>query len=84
MVEHFRQMHFISKLSDADAEAAETQCWLDFALNCGYIDQELYAALNLSYEKVIGGLVLMMKNANDWSGPSRVREVSTKFIYPVA
>jgi len=27
--------HFISKLSDADAEAGESQAWLDFALRCG-------------------------------------------------
>jgi len=25
---------FVSKLSDADTEAAETQVWLDFALRC--------------------------------------------------
>src|SRR3972149_129000 len=30
--------HFVSKLSDADTEVAETQVWLDFALDCGYID----------------------------------------------
>ena len=33
---------FISKLSDAEAEAAETQVWLEFALRCGYIDQTLF------------------------------------------
>ena len=32
--------HFISKLSDADSEAAETQAWLDFALLCGYISAD--------------------------------------------
>jgi four helix bundle protein len=31
---------FVSKLSEADAEAAETQTWLDFALACGYINPE--------------------------------------------
>ena len=29
--------HFVSKLSDSDSEAAETQAWLDLALDCGYI-----------------------------------------------
>src|SRR4030042_1460900 len=29
---------FISKLSDADSEAAETQVWLEFAFRCGYLD----------------------------------------------
>ena len=31
---------FISKLSDAEAEAAETQVWLEFAVKCGYLDRE--------------------------------------------
>ncbi|HEY3298463.1 MAG TPA: four helix bundle protein, partial [Armatimonadota bacterium] len=30
------QAHFISKLSDAEAEAEETRVWLDFALKCKY------------------------------------------------
>ncbi len=29
--------HFISKLSDADSENAETLSWLEFALSCKYI-----------------------------------------------
>ena len=29
--------HFISKLTDADAEQAETQHWLDTAEGCGYV-----------------------------------------------
>ncbi len=28
---------FISKLADADSEATETQVWLDFARDCGYL-----------------------------------------------
>lgn len=32
--------YFISRLSDADAENAETEVWLDFALACGYITLE--------------------------------------------
>ena len=31
---------FVSKLSDAEGEAAETQTWLEFAFQCGYINQE--------------------------------------------
>ena len=30
--------HFISKLTDVDAENSETLTWLEFALACGYID----------------------------------------------
>src|SRR5829696_2242863 len=39
---------FISKLSDAETEAAETQVWLEFAVSCDYLDsttaREFYAA----------------------------------------
>jgi len=29
--------HFINKLTDADAESSETDTWLDFAKDCGYL-----------------------------------------------
>jgi four helix bundle protein len=38
--------HFISKLTDSDAENSETNVWLEFALKCGYIRNENFAALN--------------------------------------
>jgi len=28
---------FVAKLSDSEAESAETQVWLDYSLECGYI-----------------------------------------------
>ena len=31
--------HFVSKLTDSDAENSETQTWLEFAFKCDYIDQ---------------------------------------------
>src|SRR5437870_2116147 len=31
---------FISKLSDAEAEAAETQTWLQFAVSCEYLPSD--------------------------------------------
>ena len=31
---------FLIKLSDAEAEAAETQTWLEFSVKCGYLDSE--------------------------------------------
>ncbi len=30
---------FVSKLTDADAEGAETRVWLEFAFRCGYLEQ---------------------------------------------
>src|SRR6516164_6786566 len=33
------ERHFVSKLTDADAEQLETQHWTDIALDCGYLTQ---------------------------------------------
>lgn len=37
--------HFISKLTDSDAENSETNVWLEFALRCQYITEEKYLEL---------------------------------------
>ncbi len=71
--------HFISKLSDADMEAAETQVWLDFALRCGYLDQRERDQLYQVYDTVNGGLVKMMSNAQSWCGPAKLREDSPTY-----
>lgn len=34
--------HFVSKSSDADMENTETRVWLDFALACEYLKQDLW------------------------------------------
>jgi four helix bundle protein len=43
---------FVSKLADADSEASETQVWLDFARDCGYLPQERHTELIGGYEEV--------------------------------
>src|SRR6187399_582252 len=35
---------FISKLSDAETEAAETQVWIEFAVKCAYLDRKTAGA----------------------------------------
>jgi len=72
--------HFRSKLTDADSEAAETQSWLEFALRCGYITQEVFDELDAVYEKVSGGLVNMMANTDRWCPPHlQVREDGAEY-----
>ena len=71
--------HFVSKLSDSDSEAAETQVWLDFALDCGYISQQDHDDLYATYENIAGGLVKMMANSNAWCGPSKLREPTVPY-----
>lgn len=74
--------HFVSKLSDADMEAAETQVWLDFALGCMYLGQEEYDRLYPVYDTVSGGLVKMMANPEAWCGPAKLREDSPTYDTP--
>ena len=57
---------FVSKLSDSETEAAETQVWLEFAVKCGYLDRDIATPLYTEYEEVIRMLVDMINNASDW------------------
>lgn len=58
---------FIAKLTDAESEAAETQSWLQFAVQCGYLNREEGATLYQEYDQIIAMLVKMVTNANDWT-----------------
>jgi four helix bundle protein len=44
---------FVSKLSDAESEAAEAQVWLEFAVACRYLPREESKALYIIYEEVL-------------------------------
>ncbi|MEA3239059.1 MAG: four helix bundle protein [Candidatus Bipolaricaulota bacterium] len=57
---------FVSKLSDADAEAAETQVWLEFANKCGYLNPSNKDELMSAYNHILGKLVVMMNHPEDW------------------
>ena len=51
---------FVSKMADADGEATETQVWLDFAHECGYLSQNRQLELRNGYEEVgrmLGGMI---------------------------
>ncbi len=58
--------HFVSKLSDSESEAAETQAWLYFSLECHYIGNDKYQALNEKYERILGKLVKMSLHPEKW------------------
>ncbi len=80
------QAAFVSKLSDADTEAAETEVHLDFALSCGYLKPEQHAALRDDYDHVCRQLRKMMDDAPSWCGTNdRVCESSAEyFVTPSA
>jgi four helix bundle protein len=58
---------FVSKLSDSEGEAAETQVWLDYALSCNYIVDAQHILLYEKYDHIIGMLVKMSLNPGNWS-----------------
>ena len=58
---------FVSKLSDAEAEAAETEVWLELAVHCGYLDQAKSTLLEQAYEHILGKLVNMMTHSDQWT-----------------
>src|SRR5262249_35488524 len=57
---------FISKLSDAESEAAETQVWIEFAVKCEYLSRDEAVPLYQSYESVLKMIVTMIVNADSW------------------
>ena len=57
---------FISKLSDSESEAAETQVWLEFAVECNYIDRDEAATLYQIYNEILGTLVGMINHPETW------------------
>jgi four helix bundle protein len=61
---------FVSKLSDADAEAAESQVWVTFAHECGYLTAGQHADLSDGCDHICSQLCLMMRDADRWTQPS--------------
>src|SRR4051794_10781235 len=44
---------FVSKISDSETEAAETQVWIEFAVKCAYVDRDAGAALYKTYDEIL-------------------------------
>jgi four helix bundle protein len=57
---------FVAKLNDCEAEAAETQTWIEFAVKCNYLDVESGRELYRIYNRILGGLVNMITNPSPW------------------
>src|SRR5947199_3431602 len=59
--------HFVSKLTDCDAGATETQVWVDFAFDCGYLSKENRDRLTSGYEEVGKMLSGMIADPNKFA-----------------
>ncbi|OUL36717.1 four helix bundle protein [Nostoc sp. T09] len=64
---------FVAKLNDCvrvacrrQAEAAETQVWLKFAVKCQYLTVEQGRKLYGNYNQILSGLVKMITHPDDW------------------
>jgi four helix bundle protein len=68
---------FVSKLSDAEGEAAETQVWIELAVRCGYLDSEKSKRFEQEYEHILGKLVNMIAHSDQWSLHSIHEEEAT-------
>ena len=60
---------FLIRLSDAEAEAAETQVWLEFAVECGYLRKETGKELSAIYDNILGKIVSLINDPGPWLLP---------------
>jgi len=64
---------FLSKLSDAEAEAAETQVWVEFAFKCSYLSENILQELSVAYDNILGKIVSLINNPQQWLLPGAKR-----------
>lgn len=57
---------FLIRLNDAEAEAAETQVWLKFAVKCEYLDVEIGREFYSKYNQILQMIVTITNNADRW------------------
>jgi len=57
---------FVSKLSDAETEGAETQVHAEFAFWHAYLSRDEFREVDDAYEKIIGQLVKMIEQPEKW------------------
>lgn len=55
------EAHFLSKLADSDGENSETDTWLDFAKDCGYLSTQVHPRLAAECREVGAMLGAMIK-----------------------
>jgi len=66
------EKHFISKLTDADAEQYETQHWLEVALECQYLDDVQFQKL-LNKCEALGKMINnMIQKSNQFCKNDRI------------
>ena len=57
---------FVSKLTDSLGEEYETEDWLDYSLDCGYITTDEHKDLISGYDEIRKMLISMINNPEKW------------------
>lgn len=57
---------FVAKLNEVEAEAAETQVWLEFAIICGYLDAEVGQEVFHQYRVILASAARLIQQADAW------------------
>ena len=57
---------FLAKLNDAEAEAAETQVWMEYAVKCEDLRRDAGQRLHTLSDNIIGKLVNMANRPEPW------------------
>jgi four helix bundle protein len=60
------EKHFCSTLNIAEAEAAETQVWIDYAAAHGYLNQKTSEDANDFYDEILRMIVKMIHGSSNW------------------
>lgn len=66
---------FCDKLNGAEAEAAETQSWIEYSVRCSYLLKKHGRELHREYDKIIGKLVRIQNRPNVWLLPRSGRPI---------
>jgi four helix bundle protein len=57
---------FVNKLTDSLGEENETEVWLDYSKDCGYIQKDAYERVLNEYNEVRKILISMINNPDKW------------------
>ena len=60
------QAAFVSKLSDSETEACETQIWIEIASRCRYLSEEKRNYFDKEYDYLIAQLITMIDSPQKW------------------
>ena len=57
---------FVSKFNDSEGEAGETQSWLQFAVECGYLRPDDTRDLYREYDEIIAMVLHIQNHPEQW------------------